>query len=158
MPETLILKGGLLIDGNGGEPVSDPEILIEEGRITGVDRKGGNGSAGGARVIDCGDCILMPGMMDLHVHLSSANDGDYAQIELANVIRTPAEMLLDAAKNARVLLESGFHDAARYGLGDAARPELRAGNGRVARLHSGGKASRSSAHCRWFRADDRKPP
>jgi len=46
--------------------------------------------------------------MDLHVHLSSANDGDYAQIELANVIRTPAEMLLDAAKNARVLLESGF--------------------------------------------------
>ncbi|MCY4498610.1 MAG: amidohydrolase family protein [Rhodospirillaceae bacterium] len=108
MPETLILKGGLLIDGNGGEPVSDPEILIEEGRITGVGRKGGNGRAGGARVIDCGDCILMPGMMDLHVHLSSANDGDYAQIELANVIRTPAEMLLDAAKNARVLLESGF--------------------------------------------------
>ena len=47
MPETLILKGGLLIDGNGGEPVSDPEILIEEGRITGVGRKGGNGRTGG---------------------------------------------------------------------------------------------------------------
>lgn len=108
MRETLILKGGLLIDGNGGEPVPDPEIAIEDGRITGVEGKGGLGRAAGARVIDCGDCILMPGMMDLHVHLAAANDGDYAHLELANVIRTPAEMLIDAAKNARVLLESGF--------------------------------------------------
>jgi len=108
MSETLILKGGLLIDGNGGDPVSDPEIVIEGGRITGVQSKAGSAKANGARIIDCGDCVLMPGMMDLHVHLSAANDGDYSQIELANVIRTPAEMLLDAAKNSRVLLESGF--------------------------------------------------
>ncbi len=108
MAETLILRGGLLIDGNGGEPAADPEILIEDGRMTGVGRRGDAGRGGGARVIDCGGRVLMPGMMDLHVHLSAANDGDYAHIELANVVRTPAEMLLDAAKNARVLLESGF--------------------------------------------------
>ena len=108
MSETLILTGGLLIDGNGGEPVSDPVIVVEDGRITGVDSNAKGAKANGARVVDCGDSVLMPGMMDLHVHLSAANDGDYSQIELANVIRTPAEMLLDAAKNARVLLESGF--------------------------------------------------
>jgi len=108
MAETLILKGGLLIDGNGGEPISDPEIVVEEGRITGVGSHAGGTKANGARVIDCGDSVLMPGMMDLHVHLSCANSIDYEQIELATVTRTPADMLLDAAKNARILLESGF--------------------------------------------------
>ena len=34
MSETLILKGGLLIDGNGGDPVSDPEIVIEVLHLT----------------------------------------------------------------------------------------------------------------------------
>ena len=108
MSEALILKGGLLIDGNGGEPIPDPEIVVEGGRITGVASKASNTTSSSAQVVDCGDCVLMPGMMDLHVHLSSANDGDYSHIELANVVRTPADMLLDAAKNARVLLESGF--------------------------------------------------
>ena len=108
MAETLILRGGLLIDGNGGEPLSDPEVVIQEGRIVSVDNGAKKSASNGARVVDCGGCVLMPGMMDLHVHLSCANSVDYEQVELATVTRTPAEMLLDAAKNARVLLEAGF--------------------------------------------------
>ena len=106
MSEMWTLKGGLLIDGNGGDPVPDPVISIADGRIIGVD-SGGEGFGDGP-VVDCGDCVLMPGMMDLHVHLSCANEGDYENTELANVIRTNAEMLMDATKNARVLLEAGF--------------------------------------------------
>ena len=107
MTETWTLKGGLLIDGNGGDPVADPVIRIAGGRIVGVD-SGGPVSADDGPVVDCGDGVLMPGMMDLHVHLSCANEGDYENTELANVIRTNAEMLMDATKNARVLLEAGF--------------------------------------------------
>lgn len=108
MPQPLILRGGLLIDGNGGDPVPDPEVHVEGGRIAGVCGRTGRTASGAARVIDCGGRVLMPGMMDLHVHLSCANTVDHAQTELANVIRTPAEMLLDAAKNARFLLDAGF--------------------------------------------------
>ena len=108
MHRTLILKGGLLIDGNGGDTVSDPEVHIEDGRIVGVDSNASGAVINGAQVVDCGDCTLMPGMMDLHVHLSCANTADYEQTELANVIRTPAEMLLDAANHARLLLNCGF--------------------------------------------------
>jgi imidazolonepropionase-like amidohydrolase len=107
MTETWTLKGGLLIDGNGGDPVPDPVIRIAGSRIVSID-SGGTSSADDGPVVDCGDSVLMPGMMDLHVHLSCANEGDYENTELANLIRTNAEMLMDATKNARVLLESGF--------------------------------------------------
>ena len=80
MSEIVILKGGLLIDGNGGEPVPNPEIIVEGGRIAGVGTKAGSTTSHSVQVVDCGDCILMPGKMDLHVNLSSANDGDYAHI------------------------------------------------------------------------------
>ncbi|MBT6273295.1 MAG: hypothetical protein HOI95_04090 [Chromatiales bacterium] len=79
MSEILILKGGLLIDGNGGPPISDPEITIEGGRITAVDSNAGGTKASSARLADCGDCTLMAGLMDLHVHLSCANSADYEQ-------------------------------------------------------------------------------
>ena len=108
MQETFVLKGGLLIDGNGGDLLSDPAVRIAGGRITGIESDVGHGGTGAAKVIDCKGCVLMPGMMDLHVHLSCANTIDHAQTELANVIRTPAEMLLDAARNARLLLSAGF--------------------------------------------------
>jgi imidazolonepropionase-like amidohydrolase len=108
MTEALILKGGLLIDGTGAEPRSDPVVTIENGRIAGIAAGATTKAPRSARVIDCGGCTIMPGMMDLHVHLSCANSADYHDIELANLSRTPAEMLLDAAKNARVMLESGF--------------------------------------------------
>ncbi|MSP66751.1 MAG: amidohydrolase family protein [Alphaproteobacteria bacterium] len=102
------LKGGLLIDGNGGAPVSDPVITIEGSRIAAVQHGASVKPPTGARVVDCRGCTLMPGMMDLHLHLASPNSADYQNLDLAMVIRTPAEMLLDAAKNARVLLEAGF--------------------------------------------------
>jgi imidazolonepropionase-like amidohydrolase len=106
MTDNWTLTGGLLIDGNGGDPVADPVIRIADGRIAAVE-SGGKASGDGP-VVDCGDAVLMPGLMDLHVHLSCANEGDYENTELANLVRTPADMLLDAAKNARVLLEAGF--------------------------------------------------
>ena len=57
MPDVVILRGGLLIDGNWGEPISDSSILIESGKITGVESKIRNTPVHGVKVIDCGDSI-----------------------------------------------------------------------------------------------------
>ena len=37
---TRVIKGGMLIDGNGGKPVKDPVIIVEGRRIKEVGSKG----------------------------------------------------------------------------------------------------------------------
>jgi hypothetical protein len=59
-----VLKGGLLIDGNGGKPVKDPVIVLEGRRIKQVGVKGKVKIPARAEIIDCGTATLMPGMMD----------------------------------------------------------------------------------------------
>src|SRR5208282_3739409 len=36
----LVIEGGTLIDGNGGTPVRDSEVVIQGNKITSVSRKG----------------------------------------------------------------------------------------------------------------------
>ncbi|MBI3936807.1 MAG: hypothetical protein HY323_07500, partial [Betaproteobacteria bacterium] len=48
------IKGGLLIDGNGGKPVKNPVIALEGIRIKQVGTKETIRIPAGAEVIDCG--------------------------------------------------------------------------------------------------------
>ncbi len=59
-----IVKGGTLIDGLGGEPVTG-DVAIAEGRITEV---GGRISGSSKRVIDADGALVTPGWIDLHTH------------------------------------------------------------------------------------------
>jgi imidazolonepropionase-like amidohydrolase len=66
--QATILKAARLIDGTGAAPVVPPMIRIEGDRIVAV---GPNVRiASGARVIDLGDGTLVPGLIDLHTHLT----------------------------------------------------------------------------------------
>ena len=65
----LLLKGGRIIDPSRGLDKTG-DLLIEDGRISGVDKtppcpppdKGGN-------TIDCAGLVIAPGLIDMHVHL-----------------------------------------------------------------------------------------
>ncbi|WP_456434093.1 dihydroorotase [Thermosulfuriphilus sp.] len=61
----LLLKGGLIVD-----PVSDLEqegdLLIEDGKIKAIAQ---DLNPEGAKIIDCRAKIVIPGLIDLHVHL-----------------------------------------------------------------------------------------
>jgi len=99
----LIVKAARLIDGHGGPPMSPARVQIEGDRIRAV---GPNLTIPpGARVLDLGEATLLPGLIDLHTHLT---DKFGIHWEEALVKTTPAEAALWGARNARVTLEAGF--------------------------------------------------
>ena len=66
---TLILKGQILYAPTPETLVARPDafLVAEDGIVTGVYDSLPGGCAG-ARVLDCGDRLIVPGFNDLHVH------------------------------------------------------------------------------------------
>lgn len=66
----LLIKGGRVIDpASGLDDLRD--VLIRDGRVAAVDRPGAIPApgAGTGKVQDAGGCWVVPGLVDLHVHL-----------------------------------------------------------------------------------------
>jgi len=64
-----LIHNGVLIDGNGGAPIPDAALLIEENRIVAAGPRA-DVSAPDADVtrIDAGGGFILPGLIDTHVH------------------------------------------------------------------------------------------
>lgn len=62
-----------LIDGNGGKILEKPIVLVEGRLIKAVGHAGEIRIPEGAEHIDARGCTLMPGMIDLHVHVAAFN-------------------------------------------------------------------------------------
>lgn len=75
--QSLVLAGGRLIDGFGGPPMENAVIVIEGNTIRAVGPESVVKVPAGARVIDTNGYTVMPGLMDMHVHLMIVGHGDY---------------------------------------------------------------------------------
>jgi imidazolonepropionase-like amidohydrolase len=75
--ETKALVGGRLIDGYGGIPIDDSVVLIEGDRITAVGRVGEVEIPRGAEVISTEGMSVLPGLFDMHVHLTIVGHSNY---------------------------------------------------------------------------------
>jgi len=74
---TTVILGGKVIDPSQGiEKVAD--VLIEDGKITGIGQFGGRKSA---EVLDAKGWIVAPGFLDMHVHLREPGREDRETIE-----------------------------------------------------------------------------
>ncbi|QNL45733.1 amidohydrolase family protein [Oscillibacter hominis] len=62
------LKARLLIDGTGADPIENPVLVMEGDRITEVGPSSRIEIPSGAAVIDRGDEVLIPGLIDSHCH------------------------------------------------------------------------------------------
>jgi imidazolonepropionase-like amidohydrolase len=98
----IAVRAARLIDGRGGAPIAPAVVVIRGERIEAA----GAGVAvpAGARVIDLGAATLLPGLIDLHTHLTST--GVHWEDELVKT--TPGQAALHGAHNALVTLNAGF--------------------------------------------------
>lgn len=98
-----VLRAARLIDATGGAPLSPGMIRIEGERIAAVGAR--LDVPRGATVIDLGDATLLPGLIDLHTHLTNRMGVHW---EDGLVTTTPAHDALWGAHNARLTLMAGF--------------------------------------------------
>src|SRR6185295_3655768 len=98
-----IIKAGRLMDGRGGEPISPAMVRIEGEKIAEVGRN--LNVPANAKVIDLGEATLLPGLIDLHTHLTNRM-GVHWEDGLTKT--TPGHDALWGARNARVTLLAGF--------------------------------------------------
>jgi imidazolonepropionase-like amidohydrolase len=102
MAHTLI-HNGTVIDGNGGPPISNGAVLVEDNRIVAVDRAGRIGQPDGATLIDARGGTIMPGLIDTHVHVM------FEEIDILRMLNTPFSLrFYNAAKHLRTTLEAGI--------------------------------------------------
>jgi predicted amidohydrolase len=60
----LVIEGGTLIDGNGGAPVRDAVVVIEENKITAVATRGKVNYPANATIIRADGKFILPGLFD----------------------------------------------------------------------------------------------
>src|SRR5277367_3141463 len=104
----LTLKAAGLLDVDAGEIVSPGILRIDDDRIVGV------GGKPEGELIDLGDQILLPGLMDMEVNLLMGGRGE--KPGLSQVQDDPPTRMLRAVGNARRTLLAGFTTARNLGL------------------------------------------
>jgi len=65
---SIVLSGGRLIDGNGGAPMEDADVVIRSDRIVAVGPRGTVPIPAGATVLDVRGRTVLPGFMNVHAH------------------------------------------------------------------------------------------
>ncbi len=107
----VVLRAARLLDVEAGRLVSPALVVVQNGRILSV----GGSAAQGAEAIDLGDVTLLPGLMDMHTHLTGDIEGNWVY---RPVTATVADGALRGARNARRTLEAGFTTVRDLGSGD----------------------------------------
>jgi imidazolonepropionase-like amidohydrolase len=128
----LLFINANIFDGTGESPFRG-EVLVKEHRIAAVARATDAPlSRDNARVVDAAGAMLMPGMTEAHAHLSWPSSVE----RFVPGMQLPAEdLLLNTARNARILLDHGFTSAYSGGaLGKTIEMSLKA------QIDSGGMA------------------
>ena len=107
-PVTVIHAGGLL-DKPGQAAKGPSTIVIRDGKVVAV-RSGyvepAQADAAGARVVDLKDQFVLPGLIDMHVHIFS--DDDKMRGRLEGNTRDIEDNFVLGVDNSRRTLEAGF--------------------------------------------------
>ncbi len=108
-----LIYAGQLIDGNSKKPQNNVTIRVAGNTITGID-DGFATPSDTDTVVDLREQTVLPGLMDMHTHLT----GEYSRdSRLNSFILNEADYAFDATRNAKSTLEAGF--TVVRNLGDA---------------------------------------
>ena len=126
-PRTL-LRAGHILDVHTGKEASAQTIIVEGDRITAIAPTASTSAKPGDRVVDLTAYTLMPGLIDVHTHLTMATNFDpYFELSM-----TPGKEAILGVENAKTTLEAGFTTVRNVGANDftdvALRDEINAGH------------------------------
>lgn len=99
----IVILAAQLIDGRGGAPLRPGIVIIRGEKIESVGKD--LQVPEGAKRIDLGSATLLPGLIDLHTHLTDEVGTHWEEVLLKT---TPGRAALFGAKNARDTLMAGF--------------------------------------------------
>ncbi len=99
-----LIHCGTLIDGVSNAARSQVTIVVEKNKITGV-QNGFTAPQTGDEVVDLKAKTVMPGLIDLHVHIESETSRDAAQKRMG---MSSADVAFEAQKHAMTTLMAGF--------------------------------------------------
>jgi imidazolonepropionase-like amidohydrolase len=98
-----VVRAARLLDVAAGKYLDNPQVVVTDGRITAVG-KAGDAVPAGAKVVDLPGATLLPGLIDMHVHLDSvAEIGGYNGLQYSDAFWSVVQ-----TRNAKVTLEAGF--------------------------------------------------
>ncbi len=114
-PKNTVITGARMLDVLTGKVVEYPAIFVDEsGRITSIADARTVKWGSDVKHIDLGDRTLLPGLIDMHVHLDSPADiGGYRGLEF-----TDSFWGMTAVGNAQAMLNAGFTTVRNVGSGN----------------------------------------
>jgi imidazolonepropionase-like amidohydrolase len=113
--QNTVITGARMLDVLTGKIVNNPAIFVDSnGRITSIADARTVRWGSDVKHIDLGDRTLLPGLIDMHVHLDSPADiGGYRGLEF-----TDSFWAMTAVGNAKAMLDAGFTTVRNVGAGN----------------------------------------
>ena len=105
-PKTTVIHAGHLIAEPGKPATTNQSILIQDGKITAIK----DGFVPGDTVIDLKDSWVMPGLIDMHTHVTGVLDltQPIEPLFIHAYMGRPAQIVLDMLPRVKTLLLNGF--------------------------------------------------
>ncbi|HET6669066.1 MAG TPA: amidohydrolase family protein [Pyrinomonadaceae bacterium] len=110
-PTVIVLRAAQMLDVQTGRIVSPAVVVIEKDRIKSVNPA----TVPGGQLIDLGNVTLLPGLIDMHTHLSFDLEGNWLH---RGITDTAGDNALRGARNAQNTLLAGFTTIRDVGSGD----------------------------------------
>lgn len=114
-PETVVITAERMLDVLTGRMIEKPAIRVENGRIVQIGTQATMGLLDGKR-IDLPGLTLVPGFIDMHVHLT----GDPRIPPMQAQLKTDGYWPILGAVQAKRMLDTGFTTVRNVGSGDFA--------------------------------------
>ncbi len=120
-PPVVVVLAGRLVDPVAGRELTDQAVVIRGDHVIGVGPRASTPIPAGARVVDLSRRTVLPGLIDVHVHLTA---DAHMQGPQALTVSLPRQAINGVA-NARATLEAGFTTVRNVGADGFADVALR---------------------------------
>lgn len=120
--ETIAIRAGSVLRDADSQPSGPAIIIVEDGKIVSIS-EGMAAIPDGARRIDLSTKTVVPGLIDLHVHLTGDPGGDFRD----EAVEPDEWGVVVGAKNALVTLKAGFTTVREAGSAQYTAFSLRRG-------------------------------